>query len=300
MDELSADLSLRQLEYLAAVVELGSVSRAAALLHVSQPTVSHQLAVLERRVGTPLLARSGRGVVPTAAGRSLAGTARRLLDLGRRGLDDARRAGTAEEPLTVAIVSSLATVVLPDALAELQRTHPAAVVVVREHLRRDDLLRALARGEGDLGIAVPPDPPEGPVHVLGVERYVLVVPPGSPFVGRRTPLPLDRLAEAGWVLFDVDHGLHPLVQQACAAAGFVPRPAVRTRQIDTAVRLAAAGLGPALVPSVSVPVDLAHLVVAPRPAIARPIAAFGPALATPAAQRFLALLTPARTHLAPA
>ena len=53
MAELSADLTLRQLEYLVAVVDLGSITKAAAVLHVTQPTVSSQLALLERRIGGP-------------------------------------------------------------------------------------------------------------------------------------------------------------------------------------------------------------------------------------------------------
>lgn len=298
MDQLSGDLSLRQLEYLVAVVDLASVSRAATLLNVSQPTVSHQLALLERKVGVPLLERAGRGIRPTEAGRALARTGRDVLEVGRRGLEGARRTGAATEPLTLSVVASLAATVLPPALAAWRAAEPDGEIRIREHLRRDDLVEALQRSERDVGIGAPPDGWPGPVVALGWERYVLVVPPGSPLVGRRS-VRLGALASVDWVLFDTDHGLHDLVQQACAAAGFSPRPAVRTRQIDTAVRLAAAGLGPALVPAISVPPEHRHLVVAPSPGLRRPVAAFGPGVARPAVQRFLALLTPDRTGLDP-
>ncbi|QXC60217.1 LysR family transcriptional regulator [Aquihabitans sp. G128] len=299
MDELSGDLTLRQLEYLVAVVDLGSVSRAAALLHVTQPTVSHQLALLERRVGVALLDRVGRGVRATPAGRALAGTGREVLEVGRRGLEVARAAGASQEVLTIGVVSSLAATILPPALAAWHAEEPDVAVRLREHLRRDELVEALQRSEGEVGIAAPPTGWPGEVVPLGWERYVLVLPPGSPLLGRKRPVGLAALAEVDWVLFDADHGLHDLVQRACAEAGFSPRPAVRTRQIDTAVRLAASGLGPALVPAISVPAEHASLVAPFRPALRRPVAAFGPGLARPAVRRFLAHLTPERTGLEP-
>jgi DNA-binding transcriptional LysR family regulator len=299
VDELSGDLSLRQVEYLVAVVDLGTLARAASLLHVTQPTVSHQLALLERRVGVPLFERVGRGVRPTEAGRVLAASGRELLEVGRRGLDAARRTATDDDVLTIGVVSSLAATILPPALAAWHAEEPTVSVRVREHLRRDDLVASLDRRDRDVAIAAPPAGWGGPQVRLGWERYVLVLPPSSPLLGRRGPVRLEALAGVAWVLFDADHGLHDLVVQTCADAGFSPQPAVRTRQIDTAVRLAAAGLGPAMVPAISVPPEERHLAVAFRPALRREVAAFGPGIARPLAQRFLAHLTPERTGLDP-
>jgi DNA-binding transcriptional ArsR family regulator len=65
--------TLRALECLVAVVDEGSVTAAAAALHMSQPALSHQIAALERELGTPVVERLGRGVRVTAAGRAAAG-----------------------------------------------------------------------------------------------------------------------------------------------------------------------------------------------------------------------------------
>lgn len=297
METLSEELSLRQLEYLVAVVDLGTLSRAAARLHVTQPTVSHQLALLERRLGVPLFERVGRGVRPTEAARTLARAGHLVLESGRRGVDAARRAGRGEDLLSVGLVASLAATILPPGLAAWRRGHPGGEVRVREYLRRDDLVDGMERGEVDVGLAAPPEGWTGPITHLGQERYVLVVPPDSRYVGRRRPLPLDALADDAWVLFDTDHGLHAVVEQACARAGFSPRPAVRTRQIDTAVRLAASGLGPTLVPAISVPPEHADLVVRPSPALTRSVGAFGPGVGQANIKAFLACLTKERTGL---
>ena len=59
---------MRGLECLVAIVEEGSLTKAAAVLHMSQPALSHQIAAIERELGTPVIERLPRGIRPTAAG----------------------------------------------------------------------------------------------------------------------------------------------------------------------------------------------------------------------------------------
>jgi len=61
-------ISMRALECLVAIVEQGSLTQAAAVLHISQPALSHQIAAIERELGTPVIERLPRGIRPTAAG----------------------------------------------------------------------------------------------------------------------------------------------------------------------------------------------------------------------------------------
>ena len=76
-------MDLRRLEIFVKVAELGSFSRAAEALFLTQPTVSEHVRALEDEVGLPLLDRLGRGATPTRAGELLLGYARRILTLGR-------------------------------------------------------------------------------------------------------------------------------------------------------------------------------------------------------------------------
>ncbi len=80
-------VSLRALQGLVAIVEWGSLTRAAAKLHMSQPALSHQIAALERELGTPVIERLPRGIRPTAAGLAAAAL---VPDLKRRGPPDSR------------------------------------------------------------------------------------------------------------------------------------------------------------------------------------------------------------------
>ena len=69
-------VSMRALECLVTVVEQRSLTKAAAVLHMSQPALSHQIAAIEREVGTPVIERLPRGIRPTAAGLAVAAEAR--------------------------------------------------------------------------------------------------------------------------------------------------------------------------------------------------------------------------------
>jgi DNA-binding transcriptional LysR family regulator len=111
------------------------------------------------------------------------------------------------------------------------------------------LARAVAEGSADLGIG--PRPPErnGPLEALGWEEFVVILPPGDPLREDDKPVALATLAEREWVLFEREHALAELTDRLCAAEGFTPRAAVRSAQIAGVAALAAAGLGPALVPS---------------------------------------------------
>jgi DNA-binding transcriptional LysR family regulator len=80
--------------------------------------------------------------------------------------------------------------------------------------------------------------------------------PSSEPATRDGRVDLSTLADRGWVVFDRGIGLSQLVTAACEHAGFHPRPAVETSQVDAAARLAAAGLGVALVPRDNVPLEL--------------------------------------------
>ena len=83
---------MRALECLVAIVDHGSLTRAASRLRISQPALSHQIAALERELGTPVMERLPRGVRPTAAGLAAAAEARIALAAADRAVLAGRQA----------------------------------------------------------------------------------------------------------------------------------------------------------------------------------------------------------------
>src|SRR5689334_13797235 len=90
------DITISDLEMVAAVAAAGSVTRAAAGLHLTQSAVSHRLRAIETRLGAALFLRVGKRMVVTAAGERVTAAARRVLGDLRAVEDDVRRLGTRE------------------------------------------------------------------------------------------------------------------------------------------------------------------------------------------------------------
>src|SRR5215218_2330808 len=267
-------MTLRQLEYLVAVVDEGSFARASAELYVSQPTLSQQVRALEDEVGGPLLERLARGVRTTPAGGAFLPGARAVIGL---------EAGELE----IATVGAVAFGLLPPVLHRWRARHAARTVRLFEHRDGPVLAQAVADGAADLGIGPRPEGWSGPLESLGWEDFVIVLPPGDPLRSHDGPIPLTTLADRDWVLFERDHALADLTERLCAAAGFTPRPAVRTAQIAAAPVLAAAGLGPALVPVNVVAGPLRRSVRRLDPPGARELCAFTRTDWSPLARAFL-------------
>lgn len=285
-------MNLRQINYLLAVVEEGSFTRAAQRLSVAQPSLSQQIRALEGELGGPLLERLPNGVQLSAAGRAFLPEARAAASHAARAAEAARTTlGAPGRQLELATVTSMAVGILPPALARWHRRHADTAVYLHEFRHRRELHEAVRSGLGDLGIGPRPASWTGPVTRVGWEEFVIVLSPDDPLAGTGGgSLALERLADRDWVLLEPGHGLQELAQRACARAGFVPRAAVRTGQVAAAAQLAAAGLGPTLLGSHAVPAGLDAALMRVRPRLVREVIAFTRSAWSPAAEQFLELI----------
>ncbi len=263
-------ITLRQLEYFVTVVDEGSFTRAAQILHVTQPGLSHQIQALERDLGGPLLERLPRKVRLTPAGRTALPHARASLAHAERTGSAARRASGVETgELHVGTLFSISVGVLPGALAVWRRRYPELQAHLVEFRHTEDLLAAMEAGRAD--VAVGPTPPawDGPASEIGVEEFVVVAGADSDLPSDPPRVRLADLAEHDWVHFTPPSGLADILDAACRAAGFQPRVSVRTEQSSSALNLVAAGLGVGLVPANVIPPHYAGKLLRPEPAISR-------------------------------
>lgn len=285
-------MNLRQINYLLAVVEEGSFTRAAQRLAVAQPSLSQQVLALERELGGALLERLPGGVQLTPAGRAFLPEAQAAAASADRAAEAARSVlGSPGRELELATVTSLAVGLLPSALEQWHRQHGDTSVRLLEYQHRSTLVEAVRSGLGDLGVGPRPSDWSGPLEALGWEEFVVVLPTDDPLARRRgTSVELEELSDRDWVLFDPEHGLHGLTQRACARAGFTPRAAVRTGQVAAAAQLAAAGLGPTLIGTYAVPHGLDAALLHVKPRLVREVVAFTRTAWSAAGTEFLDVL----------
>ena len=242
-------MELRQLEYLVAVADDASFTRAAERLHVAQPGVSAQIRRLERELGEELLDRAG-GVRPTAAGEAVLPHARAAIAAVaaiRSTVDDLT--GLVRGHVAMGVVTSYDVPDVPALLGDFRERHPGVEITLTE-ANTDDLVAGLRDGSLDLGlVSLPAAPVDGlETHVVRDDVLVAAVGPENELAGR-TSLPVRELRDLPLISLPRGTGLRVLLDDACAAAGFRPRIALEAGDPTVLARLAARGLGVAIVPA---------------------------------------------------
>lgn len=283
-------MTLRQVSYFVALADAGSFTLAARKLRIAQPSLSQQIQALERDIGAILLERTTRGVRLTTAGREVLPEARAILAAAQRARHAAHQTETLEGgELEVATVRSLAVGVLPPLIGEFRSRHRGVRIWLREFAHRDLLNGAVLAGLSDIAFGPRPSSWPGPLVALGWEEFALILPSSDPLAATGEPVSLRHLSDREWILYEPGHGLDDVVLFACATAGFTPRAAMRTGQAEAAVRLAASGLGVAMVPVNVVPEQLATISRRMRNPVVRELAVYTRTQFSPAAEAFAAV-----------
>ncbi|RZS90047.1 LysR family transcriptional regulator [Motilibacter rhizosphaerae] len=239
----------RQLEYVVAVADDASFTRAARRLHVAQPGISAQVALLEKELGERIFDRDARGVALTPVGELVVERARGVL----QAFDDVRTAGAEARGLvrgavTIGTVRGVPLGSLAASIAAFRSRHPGIDVRLVED-ESAPLLAGLADGGVDLAlVALAGDPPAAVVVRTQLDdRLAVAVPPDDPWARRRR-VRLEELAERSLVGFPPGAGARDALDAAAGRAGVRLRVAFEAGTVASVVELARAGLGPAVVP----------------------------------------------------
>ena len=227
-------LKLRDLHILAAVVQWGSMARAASHLAMSQPAVSESIANLEDALRVRLLDRSTRGVEPTLYANALLRRGQVVFDELRQAISDLEfLANPAVGEVRVACGDTMAAGLLPEVISQLSRRHPKIVVRVVQanaetldfrELRERRVDLALARtarsfAEDDLD-----------VDILFDEQHRIVVGASSPWA-RRRKITLAELVDEPWI-FASNRVIRELISEAFKARGLeIPQERVSASSI---------------------------------------------------------------------
>lgn len=243
-------MDLRLLEYFAAVVEHGGVTRAADALYLSQPSLSQAIRTLEREVGAPLFDRTPGGLVLTRAGRDFVGPATAALakaDRARRTIAEVRDLERGR--LEVASVAGLTITPVADLVGALRQRHPGVVVSIDDPGGPSGVVSAVREGRAEVGVtplAPLPAASDGlTVEHLWTERLVLAGAPDL-VAGLPDPLPLTHVRDLPMIL-EVDDRLTAAVDDPDLAHA-IDRVVIRCALRATVWDLVGRGAGVTVVP----------------------------------------------------
>ncbi len=225
---------LRQLAAFLAIVDRGSLGRAAEALHVTQPALSRIVRRLEAEVGAPLFERHSRGMAPTQIGEALLPHARLLAresEVAREEIDALR--GLARGTIKVGAIASVASLVLPQALDRVLAHWPNLRVRIVEGVW-DRLADALVGHEIDLalGVALPAGEDIVPIADCAWEDASHVVASPDHPLRRRAGLGLADTLVHRWALPPRGTAPHDDIRRLFVSLGLeVPEVVVETRSV---------------------------------------------------------------------
>lgn len=241
--------TLRQLEYFVAVADMGGFGPAAESLHVTQPSLSKQIAVLETELGFSLFERSSRSVRLTSDGATLLCEARNTLAAARSLRAAARRlAGGAANRLNAGVLPSIGAYFMPRVRERLQSSFPDLRVSLIEGPSRE-LLTYLDAGELDFVVASHSDLSGFEVRPLFEETLWFCSAPGDPLMEAEDPSPLSALAGRQLLTLGPEFHLTRVVRKLAAEAGAALSADYRGASLDAIRQMAASGDGVAILPS---------------------------------------------------
>lgn len=248
--------SLRQLQYVVAVADWLSFNRAADECHVSQPSLSLQIAELERVLAIKIFDRSRHRVALTAAGRDFVESARAVLRAADALGETARRC---TDPLSgtlrIGVIPTISPYWLPELTPALQKVHPRLRIMWLEDKTRA-LVHALRSNTVDaVLLALEAEIGDVERQVIAKDPFVLVAPAENPLVAKSAPAKAAELHGATVLLLDDEHCFGKQALEFCLRAKAQDHQ-FRATSLATIISMVAAGVGVTLLPTLAVPSEV--------------------------------------------
>lgn len=245
-------MQIGQLRAFLSVAEQRHFTRAARELGMAQPSVSAHVRRLESELGNELFDRRKGDLRLTIAGEALLPFARRILaDVDAAASELSQVGGLARGRLSIGATPSLAATLVPPVLARFHAAYPGIELSLRE-AGSMELVAALEEGAVDIALVILPVRHDAlETQALLREELVLAVARTHALAKRRT-IAMTDLRDVPLVMFRQGYDLRSATEAACRTAGFAPTIAIEGGEMAGVLRLTAAGLGAAIVPSLIV------------------------------------------------
>lgn len=241
-------LNLHLLRLFATVARTGSFSKAADVLHLSQPSISKGVRDFELQLGCNLLDRSPKGVTPTREGAALIRHAETLFAAERSAEEELRALRNLDNgSLRIGASTTIATYLIPDFLGAFHRAHPGIELYLTSANTRD-IANLMLQHQIEIALV------EGPVSDEGLDSepwltdvMEIIVSATHPFTTATSPVTLKDIAKEVLIVREMGSGSREVVMQALAASGVVPARTLEIGSTEAIKQLVAAGLGISIV-----------------------------------------------------
>ncbi|MCW6037656.1 LysR family transcriptional regulator [Spirulina subsalsa FACHB-351] len=240
------NLKISQLRALVTVAEEGNFSAAALRLELSQSTISHAIANLEEELGVQLLKRGRHGAQLTPIGYNILQQARQVLDLLDSIANEANHAkGLEGGEVKIAAFRSVATNILPSAIARLHSHYPQITLTIYEFDAQQDIEKLLRRQEVDIAIGDVIRGDDIESWELLEDDYIILLPPHA--APQNSQIDWEELAR--YPLIVSASGSCCLRTGQCIEQSPIPLTiAYRIREDSTMISMVQQGLGAAILP----------------------------------------------------
>lgn len=244
-------MNIRDMEYLVAVAELNSFSRAAERCNVSQPTLSTQVKKLEETLGVTIFERSNKSVMLTLTGAEIIGAAKRLLHEAANIRDIAK---LAQDPLAgtfrLGAFPTLSTYIFPQLVPQIKEALPKLRLILVED-KTDILISKLKSGEIDAALlAMPIDEKLLEQKELFEDEFYLAVPTDHK-LANADKINMHELSRNRLLLLDEGHCLRDQAMEVCKLTGAAEHD-FRATGLETLRQMVKAGTGITLMPKIAI------------------------------------------------
>lgn len=242
-------MDIRHLEYFVTVAQLKSFTRAAAALHITQPSISKMVKCLEDELGVLLLHRSGKETELTDAGKAVYNQAQQVLFSFRNLTSELSDVINIEKgSLRIGIPPIVGASFFPGVIGGFRETYPGIAIELVEAGSKT-IEKGIEDGTLDIGIICTLPPKNGCFDLLPFARDPLMVIVHTEHrLANRANIELEDLREEAFVLYREDFSLHDRIIERCLRHGFRPNIILESSQRDFMAEMVAAKLGIALFP----------------------------------------------------
>lgn len=242
-DHLIRYATFRQFQVFEAIYRLGSFTRAAEELFLTQPTVSMQIKKLAEAVGLPLFEHVGRSVEPTEAGKELYAACRSMFEtLSNLEMRISDMKGLKRGRLRMGVITN-AKYLAPELLGEFSKIYPGIDLSLKV-TNRDNIIRRIRANEDDLYIMG--QAPQGEFEVESIpfapNPLVMMAPRNHPLVGKKN-ISLKEIAKEPFIIREPGSGVRDAMYKAFDAVGVRPTARMEIGNNEAIKHAVANGLG---------------------------------------------------------